>query len=96
MKPDICILETNVKTFQREKIPCVYLKPETKGYGIRVEIKDKAILIIYVQSKILKVHAEKLKETFHYALMESIDTKLYQKEEKYEMIDLQERIDKKT
>ena len=46
--------------------------------------------MIYVQIKALKGHAEKLKEKLNYALKEDNDTKLSQKEERGQVLDLQE------
>ena len=51
-------------------------------------------MIIYVQNKALKGYAEKLKEKLNYALKEANDAKLAQKEEKYQVLDFQERTDK--
>ena len=63
---------------------------------IRKYIKDNEILIISVQSKELKGHTENLKEKLNYTLKEANDTKLDQKEEKYQGINLQERMGKKS
>ena len=46
--------------------------------------------MISVQSKALKVHAEKLKVKFTYALKEANDGNLDQKEEKNQLLDFQE------
>ena len=46
------------------------------------------------QSKLLKFHAEKLKEKFNYALNKANDAKLAQKEGKYQVLYFQERMDK--
>ena len=53
-------------------------------------MEDNTIRIISVQSKSVKGHAEKLKINLNYALKEANDTILYQKEEKYQVIYLQE------
>ena len=50
--------------------------------------------MISVQSKALKVHAEKSKEKFTYALKEANDGNLDQKEEKNQLLDFQERMGK--
>ena len=50
--------------------------------------------MIYVQSKSLKGHAEKLKEYFTYELKEDNDGNLDQKEEKNQLLNFQERMSK--
>ena len=50
--------------------------------------------MISVQIKVLKEHASKLKEKFTYALKEANDGNMYQKEEKNQFLNLQERMDK--
>ena len=72
----------------------VDLKIETKGYDIREKIKDNTIRIISVQSKALKGHAENLKERFNYALKEATYAKLTHKDERYQVLDLLERMGK--
>ena len=54
-------------------------------------MEDKTIEKISVHSKALKGHLEKLKEILNYALKEAHDAKLAQKEEKHQVLDLQER-----
>ena len=78
-----------MKTIFKENKSHVYLKTETKGDDIREEIKDNTITMISVQSKALKVHAEKLKVKFTYALKEANDGNLDQKEEKNQLLHLQ-------
>ena len=51
---------------------------------------------MYVQSKELKGHASNLKEMLNYALKETNDAKLSQKEKNYHVLDLQERMKKKA
>ena len=51
-------------------------------------------MIIYLQSKSLKGHAEKLKWDFNNELKEANDAKLAQKEEKDQVLDLKEHTDK--
>ena len=46
-------------------------------------------MVIYVQSKALKGHAEKLKEKLNYSLKEANDEKNDHKEEREQVIDLQ-------
>ena len=48
---------------------------------------DNTLRIIYVQSKALKGHVEKAKEKLNYELKEINDAKLYQKEEKKQVLD---------
>ena len=55
------MLKTNVDNFPEENKAHIYLKIETKGYDIRIYIRDNAIRIFYVQCKALKGRAEKLK-----------------------------------
>ena len=50
--------------------------------------------IISVKSKALKGHAEKLNKNLNYALKEANDAKLAQKEERDQVLDLQQRITK--
>ena len=57
-------------------------------------MKDNAIKIIYVQSKVVKGHAAKLKEKLNYALKEANDAKLDQKEERDQLLALQENTEK--
>ena len=47
--------------------------------------------IIYVQSKALKVYTENLKENLNYAPKEANYAKLAQKDDKDQVLDLQER-----
>ena len=72
----------------------VYLKIETKGDDTREEIKDNTIIIISFQREALKVHVEKLKEKFTYALKEANDVDLNQKEEKNQFLNFQEQMGK--
>ena len=87
-------MDTNVNNLSEENKAPVYVKTETKGDSIREEIEDNTIRIIYVQSKPLKDHATKLKEKLNYDLKEANDAKLSQKYEKFQVIDLQELMDK--
>ena len=66
------------------------LKTETKGDDIREEIEYNTISIISVQIKALKVHAEHFKEKFNYTLKESNGEKLAHREEKNQVLGLQE------
>ena len=50
--------------------------------------------MISFQNKVLKGHAEKLKEKLNYALKEANDEKLAHKENRYQLIYLQEHTDK--
>ena len=52
-----------------------------------------AIRIISVQSKVLKGHITKMRENLNYALKEANGEKLTQKNIKYQVLDLQERMD---
>ena len=74
------MLETNANKTFREKKSYVDLKTVTKGDDIREEIEDNAIMIIYVQSKALEGHTEKLKKKLNYALKEANDERLAKKE----------------
>ena len=87
------MLETNEHNFSEENKAQVHFKTETKGDDIREEIEDNAIRFFF-QSKTLKVHAEKLKEDLTYALKEANGEKIYQKEEKYQVLELQEYMGK--
>ena len=49
---------------------------------------------MYVQIKALKSHVETLKWELNYSLEEDNDSKVYQQEEKYQVVDLQELMDK--
>ena len=90
----ICMLETNVNNFSEGGGSYRNLWTETKGDDIREEVQDKSRRIISFQNKALKCHAEKLKENFNYALKEANYSKLSQKEEKYQVLGLQECMDK--
>ena len=68
------MLETNVNNFSDKK-DNLDLKTETKGYDIREEIENDAIMIIYVQSKTLRIHASKLKCELIFPLKEANDEK---------------------
>ena len=94
LKRGICMLETNKQNFSEQKKSHIDLKIENKRNVIREDIEDNAIRIISVQSKVLKVHAEKVKENLHYALKEANDEKMPQEEEKGKLLDFQERMDK--
>ena len=89
------MLETNVNNFSEENKYHAYLKTETKRDGIREEIEDSTIRRISVQIKSLTSHAEKYKEKLNYVLREANDAKLAHKEEKYQVLDVQEHMDKK-
>ena len=52
-----------------------------------------AIRIISVQSKVLKGHITKMRDNLNYALKEANDEKLTQKKIKYQVLDLQDRMD---
>ena len=80
--------------FSEENKYHVDFKTEIKGYYIRGEEEYNTTGIISIQSKALKGHAEKLKEKLNYALKEANDAKLAQKEEKEQMINFKERMDK--
>ena len=62
------MLETNVNNFSEENKAHADLKTETKENDTSEKIEDNAIRIISVHSKLLKDHAEKLREELNYAL----------------------------
>ena len=64
-------METNVKTFSEKNKAPLDLETETKGSGIREEIKDTTIRRISVQRNALRGHANFLKEELNYELKEA-------------------------
>ena len=90
------MLEINVNNSSEENRAHVDLNLETKEDDTKVEIRDNAIRIIYVQSKALKGHTEKLKEKLNNFFNEANDANLNQNQDKDQFLDQHERMDKKN